>query len=116
MSRTGLMAKIADLRERIRLLERTEGAARRGVLPFGAPGIDRALPGGGLALGALHRVEGQGLDLQEAAAPALFVASILARIEGPVVWCLTARDLFAPALASAGLGPERIIHVDECVE
>jgi len=50
---------IEELRERIR---RLEGAAdrRRLVLPFGIQAIDRHLPGGGLALGALHEVVGGG--------------------------------------------------------
>jgi hypothetical protein len=50
---------IEELRER---LQRLEGAAgrRRLVLPFGIKAIDRHLPGGGLALGALHEVAGGG--------------------------------------------------------
>ena len=50
---------IEELRERIR---RLEGAAGRGrlVLPFGIKAIDRHLPGGGLALSALHEVAGGG--------------------------------------------------------
>ena len=48
---------VEELRERI---QRLEGAAgrRRLVLPFGIKEIDRHLPGGGLALGALHEVAG----------------------------------------------------------
>lgn len=44
---------LSELRERV---ARLEGVAtrRREVLPFGVPEIDRVLPGGGLALGALH--------------------------------------------------------------
>ena len=45
------------LRERIQRLE--GGAARpRTVLPFGIKAIDKHLPEGGLALGALHEVAG----------------------------------------------------------
>jgi hypothetical protein len=48
---------LSELRDRIARLE--GGAARRReVLPFGVPEIDRVLPGGGLALGALHEVAG----------------------------------------------------------
>jgi protein ImuA len=48
-----------ELRERIRRLEGAAGR-RRLVLPFGLKAIDRHLPGGGLALGALHEVAGGG--------------------------------------------------------
>lgn len=46
-----------------RKLERlgTAGAERR-TLAFGIDAIDRALPGGGLALGAAHEITGQGTD------------------------------------------------------
>jgi hypothetical protein len=46
-------------RERSRRLEGASGR-RRLVLPFGIKAIDRHLPGGGLALGALHEVAGGG--------------------------------------------------------
>lgn len=44
---------IAALREQI---ERLEGGPARRALPFGVPTLDKVLPGGGLALGALHEV------------------------------------------------------------
>src|ERR1700674_2182803 len=99
------------LRERIR---RLEGAAcrRRLVLPFGIKAIDRHLPGGGLALGALHEVAGGGHGAIDGAAAALFAAGIAARLRGQVLWCLTRQDLFAPALAQAGLMPDRVIYVE----
>ncbi|MGB3386510.1 MAG: damage-inducible protein, partial [Pseudaminobacter sp.] len=50
---------IDDLQERIAHLGGGGGRARE-VLPFGLPEIDRRLPGGGLALGALHEVAGGG--------------------------------------------------------
>jgi hypothetical protein len=50
---------IEELRERIRRLEGAAGR-RRLVLPFGLKAIDRHLPGGGLALGALHDEPVQG--------------------------------------------------------
>jgi protein ImuA len=78
------------------------------VLPFGIKAIDRHLPGGGLALGALHEVAGGG----HGAAAALFAAGIVARTKGKVLWCLTRPDLFAPALAQAGLMPDRVIYVE----
>jgi len=42
----------------------------------------------------------------------LFTAGVLARLKGPILWCLRARDLFAPALAGAGLHPDRIVYAE----
>ena len=102
---------VEELRERI---QRLEGAAarRRSVLPFGITAIDRRLPGGGLALGALHEVAGGGNGAIDGAAAALFAAGIAARTQGKVLWCVTRQDLFAPALAQAGLVPDRVIYVE----
>jgi protein ImuA len=102
---------IEELRARIR---RLEGAAshRALVLPFGIKELDRHLPGGGLVLGALHEVAGGGNGAIHGAAAALFAAGIAARRRGKVLWCLTRPDLFAPALAQAGLMPDRVIYVE----
>jgi protein ImuA len=102
---------VEELRERI---QRLEGAAarRRLVLPFGIKEIDRHLPGGGLALGALHEVAGGGNGAIDGAAAALFTAGIAARARGKVLWCITRPDLFAPAFAQAGLLPDRVIYVE----
>jgi hypothetical protein len=86
------------------------------VLPFGIPAIDARLPGGGLALGALHEVAGGGNAAIDGAAAALFAAGIAARTKGKVLWCLTRQDLFAPALAQVGLAADRVIYVDACDE
>lgn len=102
---------LADLRHRVHQIERAE-RSRALALPFDVPGLDRQLPGGGIALGALHEVTGAGLGAVHGAAAALFVAGVLARLEGPVLWCLRARDLFAPALAGAGLHPDRVVYVE----
>src|SRR5215475_11222294 len=105
------IAVLEALRERIRCLE---GGARhrRAVLPFGIKAIDARLPEGGLALGALHEVAGGGNGAIDAAAAALFAAGIAARTRGRVLWCVTRQDLFAPALAAAGLAPDRVIYVE----
>src|SRR5260370_5178849 len=104
-------AIIKALRERIRGLE---GGARhrRAVLPFGIKAIDERLPEGGLALGALHEVAGGGNGAIDGAAAALFAAGIAARTRGRVLWCVTHQDLFAPALALAGLAPDRVVYVE----
>ncbi|HWB51815.1 MAG TPA: damage-inducible protein [Stellaceae bacterium] len=108
-------ARLDDLQERIRRIERPN-ALRRGVLPFGVAGIDRALPGGGLALGALHEILGAGPDEEDGAAVAGFAAAIAGRIggriaEGGVLWCLNRRDLYGPGLAEHGLDPARLALV-----
>jgi protein ImuA len=72
-------AGLEALRERIR---RIETPARHGVLPFGTAAIDRALPDGGLALGALHEIAGAGPDEEDGAVAAAFAAGILARLGG----------------------------------
>ncbi len=102
---------IASLRAQI---ARIEGQSRHegGVLPFGLPILDAKLPGGGLALGALHEVAGGGPGTVDGAAAALFSAGIAARTEGPVFWICTQPDLFAPSLAQAGLPPDRVIYVE----
>jgi protein ImuA len=101
---------IAQLRERIARLE-GGSARRREVLPFGIPQIDRVLPGGGLALGALHEVAGGANGAVDGAAASLWAAGVAARMRGRVLWCVTRQDLFAPSLAQAGLPPSKVIFV-----
>lgn len=102
---------IAELRARIARLDGATARVRK-VLPFGVTEIDCKLPGGGLALGSLHEVAGGGNGAVDGAAAALFAAGIAARTRGKVLWVVTRRDLFAPALAQAGLHPDRLIHVE----
>jgi protein ImuA len=91
-------------------IEKIEGRSRRAksVLPFGIADVDSRLPGGGLTLGALHEVAGGGNGAIDGAAAALFAA----RNKGKVLWVITLPDLFAPALAQAGLAPDRVIYVE----
>ena len=70
---------LVTLRDRIRRIERPN-ASRHGVLPFGVAAIDRALPGGGLGLGALHEILGAGADEEDGAAAAGFIAGIAGRL------------------------------------
>ena len=99
--------------ERLRArLARLEAVGRCGaaVLPLGLPGIDRALPGGGLARGCLHELCGaadQGAALG-------FATALLGRLMadgGHVVWIGQRDELFAPGLAELGLAPECLIVV-----
>src|ERR1700761_5820229 len=81
-------------------------------LPLHIPAIDNALPTGGIRLGALHEAASAGPDTEHAAAATLFIAGILARLTGPVLWVLNQADLFAPGLAAAGLDPTRIVFAE----
>jgi protein ImuA len=54
-------------------------------VPFAVVAIDACLPQGGLVLGAQHEIAGGGLGPVHAAAAALFVAGVLARIDGAVL-------------------------------
>jgi len=65
-----------------------------------------------LALGALHEVAGGGSGAVDGAAAALFAPGIAARTRGRVLWCVTRQDLFAPAVAQAGLAADRVIYVE----
>jgi len=93
---------IEVLRAQVRQIEERRQRVTT-ALPFGLAEIDARLPGGGLALGALHEVGGGGNGAIDGAAAALFVAGIAARTRGKVLWCLDRPDLFAPALAQADL-------------
>ncbi|ACB96369.1 ImuA family protein [Beijerinckia indica] len=102
---------IEALRAQIKRIE-SRSRPTTSVLPFGFAEIDSHLPGGGLALGALHEIAGGGHDAIDAAAAALFAAGIASRTKGKVLWCLRRADLFAPALAQAGLTPDRVLYVE----
>jgi protein ImuA len=133
------MNLISELRERVRRIERSPATAH-GVLPFGIAAIDRALPGGGLARGAVHEILGAGGDEEDGALAAAFAAHILGRLARPptspspsltrpgpslsplkggegrgevgvVLWCLTHPDLYGPRLTAHGLDPERVVLV-----
>ena len=100
-----------DLRARIARIERGGTRRRRPSVPL-LPPVDATLPEGGLALGALHEIAGAGPDIEHGAAAALFIAGVLARQRGPVLWALERADLFAPGLAAAGLHPDRVIYAE----
>jgi protein ImuA len=101
---------LAELRERLAHAE-AGGRQRYGVLPFGVCEVDQHLRSGGLALGALHEIA-EGRPSGFNAAATLFAAGILARVDGPILWCLHRRDLFAPGLLQVGLDPARVIFIE----
>jgi protein ImuA len=133
------MDLVSELRERVRRIERSP-AIVHGVLPFGVAAIDRALPGGGLARGALHEILGTDGDEEDGALAAAFAAHILGRLTRPptspsrpltrpgpslsslksgegrgevgvILWCQCRPDLYGPGLALHGLDPGRIVLV-----
>ncbi|WP_309090802.1 protein imuA [Phenylobacterium sp.] len=104
--------RLAALQAKIAALE-TGGRPDAGVLPFGAPELDEALPGGGLPLARWHEITGEGMETETAAAPAAFAAlaaSPLAR-KGEAVWILRRDDLWAPGLTGLGFPAEKLICV-----
>ncbi|MGQ0588097.1 MAG: ImuA family protein [Sphingosinicella sp.] len=110
-------ARLAALRDEIARIETAGRAAEGAVLPFGIAEVDARLAGGGLALAALHEAAAAGPSPTDDAAVTLFLARLAARaammrVGGQVLWAQTRRDLFAPGLAQAGLGPERLLHAE----
>ena len=91
---------------------RRGSASSMALSPFGLDAIDQRLPAGGLALGVLHEVASGGYGALGGAAAALFTAGIMTRIGGQILWCMTRRDRPAPALAQAGLHPDRVIYAE----
>ena len=109
-SRPALVA----LRARVRALEAgpVGVAGQRTVLPLGAPALDAHLPGGGLPLAGLHEIEGERAEWDDGAALGFALAllsRVLAARSGPVLWVAARLDLYAPALAAAGLDAGRLI-------
>ena len=100
-------AALAALRATLRRLE-GPGRAAAGVVPTGFDAIDRVLPDGGLARGALHEIVGEGADR---AAASGFVIRLLVGlvVQGPVLWCLADPELYGPGLQRLGLAPDRLI-------
>lgn len=98
-------AVIASLRAHIWALERSTTAAATVAV---APEIDAALPWNGLPLACLHDV------VAADAAATGFLAVLLGRLAGPVLWCLrrdTRQALYPPGFAPFGLSSERLIVV-----
>lgn len=107
------MAKAAlleELRGRIRHLE-GGGSGALGVLPLGVPSIDAALPGGGLPKACVHELEGESPGGVTAFAAVLAARLSMAAQDGPVLWIVRGRDLYAAGLAAYGLTPQRLIAV-----
>ncbi|GJD53334.1 Protein ImuA [Methylobacterium crusticola] len=111
MRQAGREQRLAALRRSLGGLEAGRGEPPP-VLAFGVGPIDRHLPGGGLRRGALHEIVEASANDAQAALATLFAASLVARLPGPVLWCLASRDLFAPGLAAVGLHPDRVLYAE----
>lgn len=81
----------------------------REILSTGLDEIDRWLPAGGLARGAVHEMMGD--TGEEGAASAAWIAHMLAAGSGPILWCARRADLYGPGLAWLGLDPGRLVMV-----
>lgn len=95
---------IDALRSTVRAIERPRARFARAV-SFGCARADDVL-GNTLVSGRVHEISG--------AAATLFAALVLARSEGPVLWCVRQGpvcSLYPPGLAQAGLDPERLVLV-----
>src|SRR5260370_16931629 len=110
MAGNGGSEGLAALRHRLEALARA-GRPASAVLPFGIAAVDTALSQGGLALGALHEFAGAGLDEEDGAIAAAFVAGILARLEPPrpPLWGLAPGAPYRPPLPPPPLPPHRLI-------
>lgn len=94
-------ARIEALRAMLAAIERRPDNP---PAPLGLGPLDAALPGGGLARGAVHMVIG--------GAAGGFAALVAGRIDGAVLWCVDAAaraGLYGPGLAALGLDPARLI-------
>lgn len=95
---------INALRSAVRAIERPRARFARTV-SFGCAQADDVL-GKTLVSGRVHELGG--------AAATLFASLVLARSEGPILWCAQdgfACSLYPPGLAQAGLDPERVVLV-----
>lgn len=108
-TRTKRSETLARLRDQIARIGHADTSRAVRSIPFGIPALDRAAA---MLLGCLHEVAGAGPDTEHGAAAALFLAGLLARLDGPVLWVQERPDLFAPGLANVGLHPARLIFVE----
>jgi protein ImuA len=113
----------ADLREKVRRLERANSVQRSGkaaAVPLGIAAIDALLPEGGLLTGALHEIEAgpcpSGRVAPHDGAALGFAAHLLGRFgPGTILWCRRPTGRFdAPPYASAlssWFDPARLLMV-----
>lgn len=85
------------------------GSKAQVSIPIGLPEIDNRLAGRGLAVGTIHEVCGGSIGAMHGAAAAHFCAMMAAKTRGKIFWCMTRFDVYAPALAQAGLDLDRVV-------
>lgn len=108
-------SRFAAARAQVKAIEAALCLGKMESLPFGIPEVDEKVEGYGLAVSALHEAAGATHGINDDAAATLFAAGIAARRTGDcgtVLWVLTRRDLFAPALAQGGLPPDHMIYAE----
>ncbi|MFT8722946.1 MAG: hypothetical protein ABF443_12480 [Acetobacter malorum] len=99
------------LRDRIARMTVGPASSITQRLSTGVAEIDARL-GGGLEKGTVHEFFGVGSDRQVSAKPARFVAAVLARTTGAVIWIgEETLDLCVAGVEQAGLNPGRLICV-----
>ncbi|MFT8991347.1 MAG: damage-inducible protein [Gluconobacter albidus] len=104
---------LALLREKIRRMEAPPPVSAD-RLPTGFAALDAHLDGG-LARGCVHEVFSTGRDSLYGSRSAAFVAHVLARTTGPVIWASEDYpDLSAPGIRQSGLNPGRLLCVTTC--
>jgi protein ImuA len=111
----GRTERLAALRAAVQAIESGGVDRAREGLPFGLAPVDQRLQGGGLAIAALHEMTGERPNLADDAAACLFIAGIAGRRaagRAHILWAVRQRDLFAPGLAQAGLGPDRLLYAE----
>jgi protein ImuA len=84
-----------------------------GHLSVGIPAIDTYLWNAAVPLGALHEISGLGVDEEQGATGAAFLALSLKAnaASGWIAWVTQAADLYAPGLAAFGLDLRQLILV-----
>ncbi len=100
--------KLSKLRAEIYQLQ-GYGSKAHASIPIGVPEIDNRLTGKGLAVGTIHEVCGGSIGALHGAAAAHFCAMMAAKTRGKIFWCMTRFDIYAPALAQAGLDLDRVV-------
>ena len=104
------------LRARVAAIERgaayVEGAGlqEKAILPLGLAEIDRTLPAGGLACGAVHEAAGSAVG----GFAAWLAGRLVRQLGGAVLWCVklgSTGQLYGPGLAAFGLDVGGLIIV-----
>lgn len=99
---------LEKLRQEVRRLEGFKPEAHARHLPLGVA-VGDCLPGGALALGAVHEFISAGYE--DAAASIGFCLAVLSHAprQAPIIWIARDHVQYAPGFAAFGIDPQRII-------